>query len=1063
MTSTDDPSQASATDAVVTQASSHLPPVVAVMVVHRPGAGLTETARSLAAQDYSQLQILALVSGTSVDEGAVEVTDTLATELPNAVIRYIGSNPGFPSAVNSVIDLVEGESGYFCLMHDDVVLAPDAVSRLVEEMFRTNAGVVAPKLVTWDDPSVIDSVGDEVDRIGERDSIATVGERDQEQHDAVRDVFCVSSACILVRADLFKLIGGFEPSLQIAGADLDFCWRAHIGGARVVVAPSAVVRHRSVTTERLISADERRYEMQHETERMRTVLSLTSRGALPLITLRLVVFTIGLAALSLVSGRPQRSWVLLRALFSLPGSIRSVIDRRRRVARLRLVDDDEVHALQVRGSARIRSWYRRRANIGPRTETEVNIVGDAVVTTQRSSAALWLVLVALTVVGGRSLLTDGSATIGQFVPFRDGVGSFLEGYRSGWWSAGLGSGVSVPTGTALTWVWGTLFIGKMALAHTMAIVLLPVIGYWGAWVFASVFGVRRARIITTLAYAAVPLPYACMSAGRWSGLVVYALLPWTMHFTRVLVGHRAVSLMDPSDHHDSFEDASVDRRVRAFSALVLVVAIAFAFEPAFVMIFMVTAGVFAVMTLVNGSPRRSLSWVGVASSGVIGALVLNLPWTGNFLSRNWWEQFTGAPVEGGRGLGIAALATFDVGRTPLGRVFLLVYVVVAASVLLVRGSRAPWAVRGATLVVTGLLIASLDDKALVPAHLAEPAVMLVPVAFGIAICAGALGASLGLDVRHARFGWRQPLGALATVSFILGLAPTALAGVNGRWSQPEVTVAQLLEQLPGPEAAGAYRTLFLGDSRLLPGAPENVGWGVSYSVVENGRPTTDNLWESTPTVATASVTQTTRGIVRGSTARAGRLLAPFAIKYIVVPVIDDVVSTRTSVLSVSDTIIDMLGDQLDLRRRYSSAEVAVFENMSWAPLVSQLTEAGAASSKSAGAISVIAGDMSGSTEAMVEEGHSNTYRGTVQPGTVHFAVPFSSAWTLSINGYHVVPRPAFGLSTAFDVTEAGTAKLSYDTSIIRRLGLPIQFALWCVAFFFAVSRRRVRSDMDPVK
>ena len=35
----------------------------------------------------------------------------------------------------------------FC--HDDIAPDPDAVHILVEESFRSNAGVVGPKLVTW--------------------------------------------------------------------------------------------------------------------------------------------------------------------------------------------------------------------------------------------------------------------------------------------------------------------------------------------------------------------------------------------------------------------------------------------------------------------------------------------------------------------------------------------------------------------------------------------------------------------------------------------------------------------------------------------------------------------------------------------------------------------------------------------------------------------------------------------------------------------------------------------------------------------------------------------------
>ena len=116
---------------------------------------------------------------------------------------------------------------------------------MVEELYRSNAGAVGPKLVAWDDPRVLESVGMGVDRFGEVDRTIELGEVDQEQHDGVRDVFVLPSACMLVRADLFRELGGFDEAMSFHGEDVELCWRIHHSGARVVVAPSARVRHRA--------------------------------------------------------------------------------------------------------------------------------------------------------------------------------------------------------------------------------------------------------------------------------------------------------------------------------------------------------------------------------------------------------------------------------------------------------------------------------------------------------------------------------------------------------------------------------------------------------------------------------------------------------------------------------------------------------------------------------------------------------------------------------------------------------------------------------------------------
>ena len=218
------------------------PPVVIAMVVHQPCPWLDEVLTSLAAQDYPNLQTLFFVTGTA-SSPTTEI-DIIRHALPAAVIRQVEGNPGFGPLMNEVGRLVEGESGFFCFMHDDVAIESNAISIMIEEMFRSNAGVVGPKFVMWDDITVLQSVGLGADRIGDIDSIVAQGEKDQEQHDAVRDVFLLPSACMLVRADLFREIGGFSPDIPLFGEDLDFCWRTHLSGARVLVVPAARSRHR---------------------------------------------------------------------------------------------------------------------------------------------------------------------------------------------------------------------------------------------------------------------------------------------------------------------------------------------------------------------------------------------------------------------------------------------------------------------------------------------------------------------------------------------------------------------------------------------------------------------------------------------------------------------------------------------------------------------------------------------------------------------------------------------------------------------------------------------------
>ena len=167
-------------------------------------------------------------------------------------MRRLDVDPGgFGASVAAVVDDAI-RAPLLLLCHDDIALEPDAVARLVEELLRSNAGLLGPKLVEWDEPSRLQHVGFSVDRFAFAQPVAEEGELDQEQHDAVNDVFVVPTACVLARADLYRSIGGYDPAITFGGDDVDLCWRAQLAGARVMVVPSAVGRHLERRAERPI-------------------------------------------------------------------------------------------------------------------------------------------------------------------------------------------------------------------------------------------------------------------------------------------------------------------------------------------------------------------------------------------------------------------------------------------------------------------------------------------------------------------------------------------------------------------------------------------------------------------------------------------------------------------------------------------------------------------------------------------------------------------------------------------------------------------------------------------
>lgn len=393
------------------------PPVVAVVVAHDPGPWFAETLASIASQDYGELSVLVLDTGESED-----LATRVADVLPEAYVRRFGSNRGFGATVNEVRSMVDG-AAYYLLCHDDVALDADVVHLLVEEAFRSNAGIVSPKVVDWNDPARLVHVGMSVDKGGSVVERVQPHEIDHGQHDAVRDVFVAPGGVTLVRADLFDALGGYDPTIVAMGEDLDLCWRAQVLGARIIVAPDARVRHLEelasgarplepslvAAEDSAAAADDRSaedegggaagattstdapdttastdpedqptapdgpapptarpatlQELQRRHE-LRAVFTCYSRMHLLRVVPQILLLAVGEVLVAELAGNRARAAAVVRAWRWNLARLPATRARRAALQSRRQLGDKEIRLLQVRGSARLSAYTRRVFQLG---------------------------------------------------------------------------------------------------------------------------------------------------------------------------------------------------------------------------------------------------------------------------------------------------------------------------------------------------------------------------------------------------------------------------------------------------------------------------------------------------------------------------------------------------------------------------------------------------------------------------------------------------------------------------------------------------------------------------
>ena len=1028
------------------------PAVVAVMVARDPGSWFEEAVRSLAEQDYPNLSILVIDAAS-----AEPVKPKVARVAPGAFVRRLEEDPGFGAAANEVIEVVDG-AAFYLLCHDDVAPDPGAVRLLVEEAFRSNAAVVGPKLVDWDEPRRLLQVGQGMDHAGYGVPLVDRGELDQSQHDAVRDVFTVPGPCTLVRADLFAEIGGFDEGISDFLDDVSLCWRAQLAGARVIVAPDARVRNRDELATRVGYDQRRRLQTRH---RLRIVLSCYGPLGVARAVVQTLVLNVAEVLYALVAGRTKRigdvalgwAWNIRRV-----GELRHA---RRQVRSFRRVKDHEVRQNMHRGSARLSQLFRgqigrgddRLSGLARSSREAAGVMRSG---SLRAAATVWGAVLLVLVAGSRHLLTRGVPAVGDMVAFGDSPLDLIRTWTSGWRTAGLGSASPVPTGVGLIGVLGFLTVGMMGILRTILILGLLPLGALFAYRLPRPTGSRWAQIVCLVVYVAVPLPYNALANGRWDALVVYAVAP-------LLLGLLArASRMAPFGPDGGEEGPGVrpSRWVHRMLALGFVTAVAATIAPTVVAVLVVMAVGMALGGVLGMHPRGGLRLLVAGVVGAVLAAALHLPWSLDLLAPGRTLAAFTRGAAGAEPSDLPSLLRFEVGPlggAPLGWSFL---VAAALPLLIARGERHTWAVRGWTLAVLSFGAAWAAQVERVDAVLPPLDLLLVPAAAGLALAAAMGVAAFEVDLPGYRFGWRQIASGLAAAAVVLGVVPVLGGTFDGRWSMPAGDASRALTFMDQENDATPFRVLWLGDPDALPLDSWPMADHLAYATSDEGSPTLENLWVGSDDGETELIAEAVDLALGGETARLGRLLAPMAVRYIVVP-------ERLAPAPFSDDPIPpppgltaTLAGQLDLEPIDVPAGLSVFRNQAALPARSEL-DSSVELPTEGGVAAALPLDLSGATPVLPEEdGHLQWSGEVAGDRTVVLSAAHSERWDLEVEGSSIEQVQPFGWATGFEVADGGRATLRFRTPLVRYGVLAVQVLAW-LWVLRVLTRQRFETEPPP--
>jgi GT2 family glycosyltransferase len=149
-----------------------------------------------------------------------------------------GNNIGIRYAFNAL------DPDYILLLNNDTIVDPRFLAGLVKVAEdNEEIGMVATKLLFYDSPNIINSVGTLIFKDG---SAAHLGGReiDIDRYNQVVETFAPCAAAALYRSDMLNEIGLFDPDFFAYLEDVDLGWRARLAGWKCIFVPKAVVYHK---------------------------------------------------------------------------------------------------------------------------------------------------------------------------------------------------------------------------------------------------------------------------------------------------------------------------------------------------------------------------------------------------------------------------------------------------------------------------------------------------------------------------------------------------------------------------------------------------------------------------------------------------------------------------------------------------------------------------------------------------------------------------------------------------------------------------------------------------
>ncbi|MGH2749781.1 MAG: glycosyltransferase [Actinomycetota bacterium] len=1002
-------------------ATPEKPSVLAVVVTHDGRTWLRDCLVALAGQNYEHIDVLVVDDASPRPREEPRLKRIAKRHLRRRRWGFLRTpRPlGYGAAINWAMSRVRTDADYLLFIHDDAALTTKSIDRMVERLDSDhNVAMVGPKIVSWDDPAVLEEVGMAIDRFGYPYKGLEQGEIDLGQHDRAVEVFYVTSTVMLVRHEVFKHMRGFDARLGAYSEDLDLCWRARLLGYTVRLEPAAVARHAiaMATGQRPTRFGPPRYFIRRN--RLRTITKNASGLRLVTLIPLFVLLTLGEMLGFLVLREPREVGNLGRALMWNFVRFPQTLGERRRIQGTRRVSDKALSRLMVRLPSRLRVYALDQAERLEETwGRRADILSDRTTQARAATArvrgwqvAVVLAVLVLAVIGFRDFFWAPSATFGELLPFPEGATSMWRQWASAWQDAGLGSRGPAPTSFLVLGAFQLVGFGAPGVAQKLLILLLGLTAFLGATRLVSELVDRLSRFATGVVYLLGAIGYAGLRSGSLGALVFGAAAPFVLLSILRLVGW----VRPPR--------WSAGREV---ATLGLFAGLSGAFVPGSLFLYLAAALLLALVRTFVGRAGTELKALGGCLIGLALGWVLLLPWSLHWIGTGGALSVldAGAPYGdfvanfAGHGM-ISAL----LGQTPDGPVLFGLALPVLGVVAVTTGSgqRRRLAIALWALIVGVGFLLTATAIGIVPPIVATSTEMGVLVSLAFSGLAGLAVAAFRLDLPRRKLGVVQAVTvaglAVAVFLVVAGLTPTFLGGEwapgHGEDALDATEVDQIVALLQADAATeGEIRALWVG--RGSTAASPTSGRPLSDRIVtDSGGLELTDLFGGASGEGTVRLNRIVDSIRVGETDRAGSLLGAFNIRFVIVGRDSDVrpwVSQRDLALVRTEPNFLVFQDDAALDR------AAVYDALP--PYIAAIEEEDPA---------LASGEVE-TKQAAIGRHDPSTYRAAEVegPGIVFLTETYDDRWRATGDGRDLERAPS-GWGNAFELSAGVEGELEVD-------------------------------------